>query len=546
MPPASDNMKAVFLAALEKTAHDERAAFLAQACAEDPTLRVRVEALLQAHDQPDRLLDCPAADLLSLTGVAAYLAPLPGEQPGEVVAGRYKLLEPIGEGGMGIVWVAEQTQPVRRTVALKVIKAGMDTRQVVARFESERQALALMDHPNIAHVLDGGLTSSGRPYFVMEYVKGVPITQFCDSARLSVAERLKLFVSVCQAVQHAHQKGIIHRDIKPRNVLVSSYDGTPVPKVIDFGLAKAMHERLTEHSLHTAHATVLGTPLYMSPEQAQCDNADVDTRSDIYSLGVLLYELLTGTTPVERASVEKAPWDEVQRIIREVEPPRPSSRLSSTKTLASLAACRQTEPAGLTRLVRGELDWIVMKALEKDRNRRYETANGFAMDVQRFLAGEPVLAVPPSTSYRLRKLARKHWAALATVATIFLLLVAGVAVSTWQAVRATNAQGEARQAERDALQAKEDAEQSERDALQAKTDAERERDAKEQERKYAQAIADFVKNDFLALTSVEGQGRFGGKEGSALSKDATLKQLLDRAAEKLNQRKDLDPRIELP
>jgi serine/threonine protein kinase len=366
-----------------------------------------------------------------------------------VIADRYKLLEAIGEGGMGTVWVAEQTQPVRRKVALKLIKAGMDSKSVLARFEAERQALAVMDHPNIAKVLDGGLTETGRPFFVMEYVKGVPITEYCDATRLSVPERLNLFMQVCQAVQHAHQKGIIHRDLKPSNILVAPYDDKPVPKVIDFGLAKAMHQSLTERTLHTAHESVLGTPLYMSPEQAQLNNLDVDTRSDIYSLGVLLYELLTGTTPLEKKRFKEAAWEEMKRLIREEEPPRPSTRHSSSQMLASLAAGRHTEPARLTKLVRGELDWIVMKSLEKDRTRRYETANGFAMDIQRHLAGEPVLAAPPSARYRLKKFARKHRAELATAAVIGLLLLAGVAVSTWQALRATRAEARAVE-ERDA------------------------------------------------------------------------------------------------
>jgi serine/threonine protein kinase len=375
------------------------------------------------------------------------VAYVPSEQSGTVVAGRYKLLEAIGEGGMGTVWVAEQTQPVRRKVALKLIKAGMDSKSVLARFEAERQALAVMDHPNIAKVLDGGLTETGRPFFVMEYVKGVPITEYCEATRLSIPERLQLFVQVCQAVQHAHQKGIIHRDLKPSNILVAPYDDRPVPKVIDFGLAKAMHQPLTERTLHTAHDAVLGTPVYMSPEQAQLNNFDVDTRSDLYSLGVLLYELLTGTTPLEKQRLRQAAWDEIRRIIRGEEPPRPSMRLSSSQALPLLAVGRQMEPARLTKLIRGELDWIVMKSLEKDRRRRYETANGFAMDVERFLAGEPVLAAPPSTRYRLRKFARKHRAALTTATTFVLLLLAGAASSTWQAVRATRAETAARTAE---------------------------------------------------------------------------------------------------
>jgi hypothetical protein len=364
---------------------------------------------------------------------------------GTVIAGRYKLLQPIGEGGMGTVWVAAQTQPVRRKVAVKLIKAGMDSKSVLARFEAERQALALMDHPHIAKVLDGGLTEAGRPFFVMEYVKGAPITEFCEATRLSVPGRLRLFAQVCRAVQHAHQKGIIHRDLKPSNVLVAPCDDRPVPKVIDFGLAKAMHQPLTERTLHTAHGTALGTPSYMSPEQAQFNNLDVDTRSDVYSLGVLLYELLTGSTPLETQRFKALAWDEVRRIIREEEPPRPSTRLSSCRTLPLLAASRQTEPARLTKMVRGELDWIVMKALEKDRSRRYETASSLAMDIERYLAGEPVLAAPPGVRYRLRKFARRHRTAL-TAAALGVLLVAGAALSTWQAVRATRAEAAARAA----------------------------------------------------------------------------------------------------
>ena len=422
-----DRTESVFAAAVALATDAERNAYLEQACAGDPNLRGRVEALLRAHERAGHLLDRPAPRSLESTG--AFVA---HEQPGVVIAGRYKLLEEIGEGGMGTVWVAEQTQPVKRKVAIKLIKAGMDSKSVVARFEAERQALAVMDHPNIAKVLDGGLTETGRPFFVMEYVKGVPITEYCDATRLSVPERLHLFVQVCQAVQHAHQKGIIHRDLKPSNILVAPYDDKAVPKVIDFGLAKAMHHSLTEKTLHTAHETVLGTPLYMSPEQAQLNNLDVDTRSDIYSLGVLLYELLTGTTPLEKKRFKEAAWEEVRRIIREEEPPRPSARLSSTATLPSLAAGRHTEPARLTKLVRGELDWIVMKSLEKDRNRRYETANGFAADVLRHLSGEPVLAAPPSATYRLRKFMRKHRAAVNTTILVFWVIVCSAAFSVWQ------------------------------------------------------------------------------------------------------------------
>jgi len=311
MTDTPDRTESIFAAAVVLATAEARAAYLDQACAGDAALRGHVEALLRAHERAGHLLDRPVPDGLDQT--RAYV---PRELPGTVIAGRYKLLEEIGEGGMGTVWVAEQTEPVRRKVALKLIKAGMDSKSVLARFEAERQALAVMDHPNIAKVLDGGLTETGRPFFVMDYVKGVPITEYCDATRLSVPERLNLFVQVCHAVQHAHQKGIIHRDLKPSNILVAPYDDKPVPKVIDFGLAKAMHQSLTERTLHTAHETVLGTPLYMSPEQAQLNNLDVDTRSDIYSLGVLLYELLTGTTPVDRKSLGKAALLEILRIVR--------------------------------------------------------------------------------------------------------------------------------------------------------------------------------------------------------------------------------------
>src|ERR1700722_10245421 len=403
MTETPDRTESIFSAAIALATAGERVALLDRECVGDQALRGRVEALLRAHDRAGHLLDRPVPGGPEQT--AGYV---PGEQSGTIIAGRYKLLEAIGEGGMGTVWVAEQTQPVRRKVALKLIKAGMDSKSVLARFEAERQALAVMDHPNIAKVLDGGLTETGRPFFVMEYVKGVPITQYCDATRLSVEERLNLFNQVCSALQHAHQKGIIHRDLKPSNILVAPYDDKPVPKVIDFGLAKAMYQSLTERTLHTAHETVLGTPLYMSPEQAQLNNLDVDTRSDIYSLGVLLYELLTGSTPMEKKRFKEAAWDEIRRIIREEEPPRPSTRLSSSQALASLAAGRHTEPARLTKLVRGELDWIVMKSLDKDRARRYETASSFALDIQRYLAGEQVFAVPPSAHYRVRKFVVKH------------------------------------------------------------------------------------------------------------------------------------------
>src|SRR5437660_9901636 len=334
---------------------------------------------------------------------------------------------------MGTVGMAQQTAPVKRLVAVKLIKAGMDSRQVLARFEAERQALALMDHPNIARVLDAGTTGAGRPYFVMDLVKGVPITKYCDEHHLTPRQRLELFIPVCQAIQHAHQKGVIHRDLKPSNVLVALYDGRPVPKVIDFGVAKAAGQSLTEKTLVTAFGAIVGTLEYMSPEQAEINQRDIDTRSDIYSLGVLLYELLAGSPPFTRQELEKAGMLEMLRVIREQEPSKPSTKLSTAEGLPTLAANRGTEPAKLTRLVRGELDWIVMTCLEKDRNRRYDTANGFAMDVQRYLADEPVLACPPSVGYRFRKFARRHRRALLTASVVALAVVlaaAALAVST--------------------------------------------------------------------------------------------------------------------
>jgi serine/threonine protein kinase len=434
MPENQPEVDEVFDEALRRAAGPDRARYLDEACGGDLELKRRVERLLRAVSEAGSFLETPARDS------SPTVDQPPVEGPGTVI-GPYKLLQPVGEGGMGTVWMAEQTQPVQRQVALKVIKPGLDSRQVLARFEAERQALALMDHPHIAKVLDAGNTASGRPYFVMELVKGVPITRYCDEHRLTPRQRLGLFVPVCQAVQHAHQKGIIHRDLKPSNVLVAPYDGKPVVKVIDFGVAKAAGPRLTERTLYTELGAVVGTLEYMSPEQAQLNNQDVDTRSDIYSLGVLLYELVTGTTPLERARLKQAALLEVLRLIREEEPPRPSTRLSALRdTLASVSAQRQTEPAKLTRLVRGELDWIVMKALEKDRSRRYETANGLAADVQRYLADEPVQACPPSAGYRLRKFVRRNRATVAAVVLVAGLLLVGSVVSTTLAVWATRAE----------------------------------------------------------------------------------------------------------
>jgi serine/threonine protein kinase len=439
MPADPQRIQAAFLAAIEAADPADRAAVLDRHCGDDADLRQRVEKLLQAHDRSGSFLDHPAAAGATSDHVAPgrWLDPAamlpPAEGPGSRI-GPYKLLQQVGEGGMGAVFMAEQELPVRRKVALKIIKPGMDSRLVIARFEAERQALALMDHPSIAKVLDGGATASGRPYFVMELVKGVPITKYCDEHRLTPRQRLELFVPVCQAVQHAHQKGIIHRDLKPSNVLVAPYDGRPVVKVIDFGVAKATGQRLTDKTLFTEFGAVVGTLEYMSPEQAELNNQDIDTRSDIYSLGVLLYELLTGATPLDRKRLKDASFVEMLRLIREEEPPKPSTRLSEAKdTLPSISAQRQTEPAKLTKLVRGELDWIVMKALEKDRSRRYETANGFARDIERYLADEPVQACPPSAGYRLGKFVRRRKAGLAVAGLVLVLLVLIGGVVGWLA-----------------------------------------------------------------------------------------------------------------
>jgi WD40 repeat protein/serine/threonine protein kinase/tetratricopeptide (TPR) repeat protein len=440
------NEQSIFAEALERADPHDRAAYLDQACGGDSAVRQRIERLLTQHQHAGAFLESPPFPSPTIDDPIA-------EHAGTVI-GPYKLLEQIGEGGFGVVFMAEQTHPVRRKVALKVLKPGMDTQQVVARFEAERQALAIMDHPNIARVFDGGATLSGRPYFVMELVKGVPITDYCDQNHLRPRERLELFVSVCYAVQHAHQKGIIHRDLKPSNVLVMMHDTMPVVKVIDFGVAKALGQELTDKTLFTGFAQMIGTPLYMSPEQAGQSGLDIDTRSDIYSLGVLLYELLTGTTPFDKDRFKQAACDEIRRIIREEEPPKPSTRLSSTEALPSIAANRGLEPAKLSSVVRGELDWVVMKCLEKDRNRRYETANSLVMDIQRHLHDEPVLACPPSVRYRFRKFARRNKAAVAMASVLsvaFFAGLAGLVVSNFLVARERDAKDHALRQETRAL-----------------------------------------------------------------------------------------------
>jgi WD40 repeat protein/serine/threonine protein kinase len=481
----------LFIAALQKDDPAERAAFLDQACGGDAALRQRIEVLLHAHAGAADFLGQPAVE------VGATSAEIPGryldpshtpqsrEAPGSRI-GPYKLLQLLGEGGMGTVYMAEQEEPVKRRVALKIIKAGMDCARVIARFEAERQALAMMDHPNIAKVLDADTTESGRPYFVMELVKGIPITKFCDQEHLTPNERLDLFIPVCNAVQHAHQKGIIHRDLKPSNVLIALYDGKPVPKVIDFGVAKATAQKLTERTMFTEVGQIVGTLEYMAPEQAELNNLDIDTRADIYSLGVLLYELLTGSPPFTGKQLRSVAFMEMLRMIRESDPPKPSTKLSSSEELPSIAANRKLEPAKLTRLVRGDLDWIVMKCLEKDRGRRYETANGLAMDVQRHLAQEPVHACPPTTLYCVRKFVRRNQKAVLTAMAVAVALILVAVVATWQAIRATRAEANAVSAEGQA--------KDERDrAINAEAEAKEQRDKAVTATK--QAVAEKVRAD---------------------------------------------------
>src|SRR6266446_4500084 len=431
----------IFSAALEFSSAAERVEYLNQACAGDAALRQKVEALLRVRAEADRFFGSVTTDRnrAVLSGIACSsdegnTVPLAGltEKPGACIDG-YRLLEKIGEGGCGVVYMAEQKEPIKRRVALKIIKIGMDTREVVARFEAERQALAIMDHPNIAKIHDAGATETGRPYFVMELVRGIKITDYCDQKNLSTRERLDLFMLVCQAVQHAHQKGIIHRDLKPSNILVTVNDGVAVPKIIDFGIAKATQMELTAKTVFTRFQHFIGTPAYMSPEQAEITSVDIDTRSDIYSLGVLLYELLTGKTPFDGKELLRAGLDEMRRTLREKEPERPSTRVGTlgADELTTTAKRRGLEPPKLVNLLRGDLDWIVMKCLEKDRARRYETANGLASDIQRHLSNEPVVACPPSAGYRFQKLVRRNKLAFGAAAGIATALVIGLAIATW-------------------------------------------------------------------------------------------------------------------
>jgi serine/threonine protein kinase len=436
------------------------------------------------------------------------------ETPGTWI-GPYKLLALIGEGGMGAVYLAEQERPVRRRVALKLIKPGMDSAQVIARFEAERQALALMDHQSIARVFDAGATEHGRPYFVMELVQGVAITNYCDDARIGLRQRLELFVQACHAIQHAHQKGIIHRDIKPSNVLVTLYEGNPIPKVIDFGIAKATGQQLAEQTASTAYGSIVGTLEYMSPEQAEMSPLGIDTRSDIYSLGVLLYELLTDSTPLERSRLQETAYIEILKRIKEEEPPPPSTRLNASKeALAAISALRSTDPAKLIKTLRGELDWIVMKALDKDRARRYESASALARDVENFLHDEPVEACPPSASYRLRKFARKYRTSLATAAAFAAILIAGAVASTWQAIQATQSEGRAKLAAQRASIAEERS-RSERDrAIEAELQAKAEGEKAKRSAAEAQAVLTFFQDQVLAAARPQGQDGGLGKDVS--------------------------------
>ncbi len=496
-----DSDETIFAAALQWETPAQRAAYLEEACAGDAALRARVEGLLGASDEAKTFLERPVGQPRKNPAAPPVTVKVgftddPSEAPGARI-GRYKLLQQIGEGGCGTVFMAEQEEPVRRRVALKVIKLGMDTKSVVARFEAERQALAMMDHPNIAKVLDAGATDSGRPFFVMELVRGIPITRYCDENKLDTRQRLDLFIKVCQAIQHAHQKGIIHRDIKPSNILVTLHDGVPVPKVIDFGIAKATEGRLTNATLFTAFEQFIGTPAYMSPEQAEMSGLDIDTRSDIYALGVLLYELLTGKTPFDAKELAQSGLDAMRKTIREREPQRPSTRLSTMQgeALATTATAHGSDAIRLLRLIRGDLDWIVMKCLEKDRTRRYETANGLAADLRRHLTHEPILARPPSAGYRFQKAFRRNKVLMSAAAVVALTLWLAVIVSLWQAVLVR-----------------------------------RERDTARQERQQSEAINRFLTEDLLYQATPDQNAR---------ETKVTMEEVLERAARKLGQNPEL-------
>jgi serine/threonine protein kinase/tetratricopeptide (TPR) repeat protein len=510
-----------FIAALQCDGPAGRSAYLGAACGGDAGLRRRVERLLRLHDEASGFLEQPAL---------AGLAPADPPEAAGARVGPYELLQKLGEGGMGAVWVAEQSEPVERRVALKLIKPGMDSAQFVTRFEQERQALALMDHPNIARVLDAGASAAGRPYLVMELVKGVPLTRFCDQEHLTPRERLELAIPVCQAVQHAHQKGVIHRDLKPSNVLVALYDGKPVPKVIDFGVAKATGQRLAEKPPFTEVGQIVGTLEYMAPEQAELNNLDIDTRADVYSLGVLLYELLTGTTPFTAEQLRGTGIAEMLRLIREVEPPRPSQRLSSSAELAVIAANRRLEPKRLTRLVHGDLDWVVMKCLEKDRGRRYETAGALALDLRHYLADEPVAAGPPSAGYRLRKFVRRNRGPVLAVALLFTALLLGIAGTTTGMVRAWEAEQLAEDRLADVETANIETGLALKQTQKAQAATKLALDDSEAARGEAEAVSKFLGDAFRRSDPLV--------DGTELK----VVELLDRAAEQLESKSDLSPK----
>ncbi len=537
----------LFAAAIKISGPAERAAFLDRECADRPELRRKIDQLLGAHARPnaqrDSRNDDPTVDFVGPRIEEARVGTGP-DGGGPLIAGRYRLLQQIGEGGMGSVWMADQVEPVRRRVAVKLIRAHQgNSRTILARFEAERQAIALMDHPNIAKLLDAGTTAEGVPFFVMELVKGAPLNEYCDTYRLTVGDRLRLFTQVCSAVQHAHQKGIIHRDLKPSNILIEDQGGRPVPKVIDFGLAKATSGiPLIERTLYTAVGSVMGTPLYMAPEQADFNALDVDTRADVYALGVVLYELLTGTTPITRESMRRAAADEMLRLVREQEAPPPSSRLSAIDSMPSVAANRQAEPRKLGRFVKGELDWIVMKALRKEREGRYDSATAFARDVERFLNQEPVSAGPPSARYRLRKFVKRHRGRVIAAGLLVLALLAGTAGTTVALFEAKKQQHRAEEGEKlagDRL--------AQVEAERAKTDVEKknvesEKRKADEEKRLALAVKDFLQNKLLGQADVETQANTllesGGRQAVAkANKDLTVRELIDRAAKELTEEK---------